>query len=213
MIKKVLLAGACVVLLLMCGLLVVFLQGGDAEPETEEPWEPAPVMPASAPPVVKEPVATRAAPPPPPPPARAAPARPLALPPVLRTQPLAVAPMLKIAPLDRSGVQVEITGMRKVTPPRIDPRSLNKQTQHLADALADAKRSGSWSRARIRQVERQLRSLKLNELQNSHKSGKGAAPLRKRADEQAERQRVRALERGGGPPPAQEPAHENDQPR
>ncbi len=52
MIKKVLLAAGCLLLLVGCGLLVVFLRGGDEEPETDETVEPLPLpvaVPAPAP--------------------------------------------------------------------------------------------------------------------------------------------------------------------
>lgn len=176
MIKKVLLAASCLLLLVGCVLLVVFLRGGDTEePEVGEPAEPLSLpVAAPAPAPVEEPAVEVKKPAPRPAP-RPAPARLVTLPPAWAAPSAPVAPgTLNLA--RRPVAQVEVTKMLKLTPPRMDPKRLNEQTQQLADALAEAKRKGSWSRERIKLVEAQLKGLRLNQLQHRLQKGKAAEP-------------------------------------
>ena len=224
MIKKVLLAAGCLLLLVGCGLLVVFLRGGDEEPETDETVEPLPLpvaVPAPAPveeepaPRVVKPRATRRAP-------RPAPARLVTLPPSIAAPPAAAPPVLNVT--RQPIAQVQATKMHKLTPPRMDAKRLDEQTRKLGDALAEAKRKGTWSRERIRQVQAQLKALHLNQLQHRLQKGREArdrptpfrgleqkpAPPAKHEDERPRDEREPEQEREPRPKHEPEPKHHPD---
>lgn len=204
MIQKLLLAMGSLILLVMCVLLIVFLRGGSPDLELEEPGEPALAMPVALPAAIPEPA-------PDPAPAPVAPPRPAikVLPRVVATRPLPsqVTPVLRPPPVDRAASQVAVTRVLKQTPPRMDPRKLQEQTKHLSDMLDEARRSGRWPQERIREVERQLRNLKLNALQHRlSKKGKERERVQRRPRRRLERQPERE-------PEAREPREETDRRR
>jgi len=217
MIKKLLLAAGCLVLLVMCGLLVVFLRGGEADPEVEETREdPVPVMPVvAAPPPAAQPQipSTRSAASTPPPLAPASPHNPMlmVLPPVLTTKLTPAAPVVvRVEPARgaaMSPVQVEISKMQKLVSSRTNTHRLKDRTRRLADALAEARRSGRWPGERIRRAE-----LELKELQGSlNRRMQNGARLQQAARNKVDRERERAefvgdipaKEEGADQPPRQ----------
>lgn len=200
MIKKLLLAAGCLVLLVMCGLLVVFLKG-ETDPEEEEARdEPLPLPVLATPPPAPEPevASTSSAVSTPPPLAPARPHNPslMVLPPVLNTMPApatpVVAPVIRAQPVARSPVltpiQQEISKMQKLATSGTSTGQIKDRTRRLADALAEARRSGRWPQERIRRAELELKELqaKLN-LQ-----GQNGARLQQAAKNRADRERERA---------------------
>ena len=101
--------------------------------------------------------------------------------------------MLSAEPVVRgtpsSPLQVEITKMQKLVTSRLGTTQLRDRTRRLADALAEAKRTGRWPKERIRRAEMELKELQGSLNRQVQKGAKLQQAAKNKADRELERAR------------------------